>query len=82
MLLHDQKLEFEPAWVEFSRDARGIRLIAEDGREYLAGVNVDPATLKALNGVNDIMLVWMKNGEALDGTIVTFVNQYYESTRP
>ena len=82
MLLHDLKLPFTPAWVEFARDGRGIRFIADDGRELQAELKVDKAADQALNNVNDILIVWMVNGKAQEGHVVTFVNQYYDSQRP
>ena len=81
ILFHDVPLNFVPAWVEFARDARGVRIIGEDGQEYLAGVMVSKDILKYLDDVNDIMLVHMSGGKAIEGYRVTFINQYYEGQR-
>jgi hypothetical protein len=80
-IFHDQPLGFVPAWVEFARDARGIRIIGMDGQEYLAGVNIAKNVLPHLDDINDIVLIWMENGKAMEGYQVTFVNQYYEGQR-
>jgi hypothetical protein len=80
-LFHDQPLGFMPAWVEFARDARGVRIIGEDGSEYLAGVMISKEILPYLDDVNDIILVHMRNGKPQEGYQVTFVNQYYDCYR-
>lgn len=81
ILFHDAPFNFQPAWVEFARDARGVRIIGEDGQEYLAGVGVSKDVLQHLDDVNDILLVHMRDGQPLDGYKVTFVNQYYDTQR-
>ncbi len=81
MLFHDVPLNFMPAWVEFARDARGVRIIGEDGQEYLAGVMVSKEILHLLDDVNDILLVYMRDGKAIEGNLVTFINQYYDGLR-
>ena len=80
-LFHDQPLGFVPAWVEFARDGRGVRIIGEDGQEYLAGLVVTKDILRYLDDVNDIVVIWMRDGKAMDGYQVTFINQYYEGQR-
>jgi hypothetical protein len=82
MLIHDEQLKFKPAWVEFSRDGRGIRVISEEGREFKAGVVLQPELLEYLPKVTQVTLVWMKNGKPLEGHDAVFINQYYEGKKP
>jgi hypothetical protein len=35
ILLYDEPLGFAPAWIESSEDGRGVRIIGEEGQEYL-----------------------------------------------
>src|ERR1700743_1100053 len=80
-LFHDQALGFVPSWVEFARDGRGVRIIGEDGQEYLAGLVVAKDVLRYLDDVNDIVVIWIGDGKALDSYQVTFINQYYDGQR-
>src|SRR6185295_2135705 len=78
MLLHDVPLEFPPSWVEFSRDARGIRIISMEGAEFSAGVLINLIAWQQLEGVDHVLLVLMKDQKPFEGYEVPFINQNYE----
>ncbi len=79
MLLHDEHLEFYPSWVEFSRDARGIRIISMEGAEFNAGVLVNLVAWQQLEGVDQVLLVLMKNQLPVEGYELPFINQNYDT---
>jgi hypothetical protein len=78
MLLHDVRLEFHPSWVEFSRDVRGIRIISVEGAEFSAGVLINLAAWQQLDGVNQVLLVLMKDQMPAEGYELPFINQNYD----
>ena len=79
MLLHDEHLEFYPSWVEFSRDVRGIRIISMEGAEFSAGVLVNLVAWQQLDGVDQVLLVLMKNQLPVEGYELPFINQNYDT---
>jgi hypothetical protein len=78
MLLHDMPLEFNPSWVEFSRDVRGIRIISMEGQELSTGVLINLIAWQQLDGVEQILLVLMKDQKPFEGYEVPFINQNYD----
>ena len=82
MLLYDVPLEDPPLWVEFSRDARGVRIISVEGREFSAGVLINLVAWQQLDGVDQVLLVLMKDQKPFEGYEVPFINQNYEQYNP
>ncbi len=82
MLVHDRPLGFHPAWVEFSRDMRGVRIISMEGKELKAGLTADPKVRALLDPLCDILLVRMENQKPAEGFKLPFINQYYDGPAP
>lgn len=79
MLVYDQPFQFIPAWIESAADGRGIRIIGEEGQEYVAGMP-DSKIISKLMGLNDVLLVRMQAERPVECFTVTFVSQKYEET--
>ncbi|MCE7887433.1 MAG: hypothetical protein DYH13_08045 [Alphaproteobacteria bacterium PRO2] len=80
ILIYDEPLGFAPAWIESSEDGRGMRIIGEEGQEYLAGLLFD-SYFNQLLSLNDIMMVRMENDQPVESHKVSFVNQTYKDDR-
>lgn len=78
MLLHDVPLDFSPSWVEFSRDVRGVRIISMEGSEFSTHVLVNLIEWQQLEGVEQILIVLMKDQKPHEGFEVPFINQNYD----
>lgn len=81
MLIYDRKLGFEPAWIEFSHDERGVRIISAEGKEFSAGAVIDKTTWKQVDSVCDALVVRMENQKPAEGFLLPFITQRYEETR-
>lgn len=77
ILLYDQPLGFVPAWIESSEDGRGVRIIGEEGQEYLAGLLTD-SFFEHLKFVSDLVMVRMEGSKQVESHKVSFVNQTYK----
>ena len=82
MLLHDVRFDFKPAWVEFSRDKRGVRIISDEGKEFTAGVLIDLVTWEQLDPICDVLLVRMENQKPVEGFLLPFISQHYDTVKP
>lgn len=80
ILLYDEPLGFAPAWIESSEDGRGVRIIGEEGEEYLAGLLFD-SFFNQLQYLNDITMVRMEDRKPVESHKVSFVNQNYGDDR-
>ncbi len=80
ILLYDEPLGFAPAWIESSEDGRGVRIIGEEGQEYLAGLLYD-SFFSQLQSLSGIMMVRMENHQPVESHTVSFVNQTYKDDR-
>ncbi len=76
MMVYDQPLGFVPAWIESSEDGRGLRIIGEEGQEYLAGLLYQKITLD-MQRLDDVVMVRMENRQPAECHAVSFVNQIY-----
>lgn len=76
MLVYDQPLGFVPAWIESSADGRGIRIIGEEGQEFVAGLPQNKIISK-IAYLKDVLLVRMENRRAAEQISVPFINQNY-----
>ncbi len=78
MLMHDAPLGFVPAWVEFSRDARGVRIVSEEGNEFVTGPLLNFESWDVLSRVSGVLVVQMHNQQPVQGYELPFINQDYE----
>lgn len=74
MLVYDRPLGFIPSWVEVAQDGRGLRIISEEGMEYVAG-HLDQAIFSRLRHLDVIFL--MRTGETAPGESfrLSFISQ-------
>ncbi len=79
MLVYDRPFEFIPAWIESAADGRGVRIIGEEGEEYVAGLPSEKIILE-LSTLSEVLLVRMQNERAVECFTVSFVSQKYEET--
>lgn len=80
ILVYDQPLGFAPAWIESSEDGRGLRIIGEEGQEYLAAMLFDKIFAK-IGHLTDVFMVRMENLKPVESHKVSFVNQVYSDGR-
>ena len=80
LLLHDTPLGFEPSWVEFSRDDRGVRIVSTEGVEFRTGVLINIIAWQQLDGVHDVLIVLVRDQVPVEGYEVPFINQDYNGT--
>lgn len=80
ILLYDEPLGFAPAWIESSEDGRGMRIIGEEGQEYVAGLLLD-SFFTQLQYLNGIVMVRMENRQPVESHDVSFINQNYKDDR-
>lgn len=76
MLVYDQPLGFDPAWVESADDGTGVRIIGEEGEEFLAGILYNNL-LSDIEHLQDVILVRMESGAPAETRSVAFINQHY-----
>jgi hypothetical protein len=78
MLVYDQPFEFIPAWIESAADGRGVRIIGEEGQEYVAGLP-DSKIISELERLRDVLMVRMKDNRPIEAFTVSFITQKYEA---
>ncbi len=80
ILVYDQPLGFSPAWIESSEDGRGMRIIGEEGQEYVAGLLYENV-FSRLSHLSDVFMVRMENRKPVESHRVSFINQCYGEGR-